>query len=222
MQACLPFYRWVQHPFNTLIFLMLVAIVVSGAIIFMMLCPSPSDGVMGWGGLRFDSNGQASVWSCSTITNSTALSISCAMSTGGIEWDAWMETNSQLMNGLFTLGAILNVPSRLGEAYVLCVAKNDKEREAFRCIFPRNYGINASTLWKRWTVVLLLLINCIGQIPICCAHWFYLKPMRPQWVVPVFLPICFGSASLAAFLDNKYSKESQRVATRDFARVVEA
>ena len=110
-----------------------------------------------------------------------------------------MENLSQLMNGLFTVGAAINFPSRMAEAYIL-YAKSDVQLNA---LFPRQYAEKGNRI--RIIVVSLLLLNCLAQIPITCVHLFYHTSLRPQWVVPVFLPVCFGSATIAALVHKKNS-----------------
>ena len=93
------FVRWLKPdgrrvaPFPAFVLSCLFLVVVSGAIIFMMLCPSPTDGEMGWGALRFDGP-------------------------GGTTYETWMEVNSQVLNGLFTLAALINQPSRCAQLYL--------------------------------------------------------------------------------------------------------
>jgi hypothetical protein len=203
---------WSLKPMNVLLCTMLIAIVISGAIIFMMMCPSPIDGIPGWGALRFDSGGKSTMWNCTSEIKSTKFVEVCEMVSGGKQWNEWMEINSQLMNGLFTLGAAINFPSRLGEAYLLYLTTAKAELHALNNFFPRSYDIK-----QRKIVVFFLLLNCLGQIPITCAHWFFHSSFRPKWVVPVFLPVCFGSAVIAAILNRKYSNDT----SKEFQTVVE-
>jgi len=176
-----------------------IAIVISGAIIFMMLCPD-TDGLSGWGALRFDSGGVPPSWKCFYGGNSSMKVQNCQMQPGtALTYETWMEVNSQLLNALFTVIAFVNHPSRFCELYLLLKGNNDVLNAAFpsRSIF--NYS-------ERLFILVLLNMNCFGQYPIAIAHWCFQNYHRPGWVVPIFLPVCFCSQSLAAFLEYRWKK----------------
>lgn len=172
----------------------LLLVVVSGAIVFMMLCPSPADGEMGWGALRFDGP-------------------------GGTTYETWMEVNSQILNSLFTLAALVNQPERCTQLFLLfrhpaalglgldgSVAPKPAEAGAAAApaLFPAPHMDRA----ERLRVLLLLNLNCIAQYPIAAVHWC-LRPeglggARPPLVVAACMPVSFGAAIAAGVLEARY------------------
>ena len=127
----------VQNFFKYFLFLSLIIIVISGAFIFMMLCPSPTDGKSGWGELRFDSNGIPPSWKCfNGITNTTLQQWICT-NTNSPNYEFYMEINSQILNGLFTIIAFINHPERLCELYLLLKGEDD----IINLVFPQNENL---------------------------------------------------------------------------------
>lgn len=165
----------------------LLLVVVSGAIIFMMLCPSPTDGELGWGALRFDGPGATT-------------------------YETWMEVNSQILNSLFTLAALINQPERCTQLFLLFrhpaalglgIGSSEAQAAAAPALFPAPHLDRAARL----RVLLLLNLNCAAQYPIAAVHWCFrpegLGGSRPPLVLFVCLPLSFGAAVAAGVLEAR-------------------
>ena len=206
------FVRWLKPdgrvaPFPAFVLSCLFLVVVSGAIIFMMLCPSPTDGKMGWGALRFDGP-------------------------GGTTYETWMEVNSQILNGLFTLAALINQPSRCTQLFLLfthpaalglgvgarvgakIVQRHGQEQgqgQGDGVLFPAPHLNRA----QRLRVLLLLNLNCIAQYPITAVHWCFrpegLGGRRPPLVLALCLPLSFGAAIAAGVLEARYKGQHDKL-----------
>lgn len=129
--------------------------------------------------------------------------------------EAWIEINSQILNAVFTLQALMVQPIRAKLAYWtirLFSSKTDQavKQEMRNRIYencppiylanherdvPADAPISSKATW----IAMLGLLNgqCIFQYPITVAMWAWAANPnnRPKWIVPLFLPLSFLSGA---------------------------
>ncbi|OQR88120.1 hypothetical protein ACHHYP_07549 [Achlya hypogyna] len=112
--------------------------------------------------------------------------------------DIIVEVCSQILNGCFTLSALVTQPMRL---YMLCRVATNTKPAAVQAWFPAlpiafrdKPGRDASAVPVKTIlhVLLVLNFNCLFQYPITAVMWGYNYHVRPAWVIGVFLPLSFG------------------------------
>ena len=100
------------------------------------------------------------------------------------EKSTWVEINSQILNGIFTVLAIGSLPWRL--VHFKRCQKSPWSREA--------------------TIVSFQLANSITQIPITIVMWGFSSSTRPNIVIAVFVPLSFGCIVTAGILEWRQKK----------------
>ena len=103
---------------------------------------------------------------------------------------AWIETNSQILNAIFSFLAFISFPWR----FLDCLRLERK--------MPPWTGLDAPIKY-------LKLSNSLTQLPISIVMWNTGPENRPNWVIAVFLPLSFGSIVLASYLEYRVAKKAK-------------
>lgn len=107
--------------------------------------------------------------------------------------ELWIEVNSQILNACFTLAALMNHPIRFYLLYLFLHSPQKLGRRiSWFSIYPDSSDAERRSLEKKMIILLTLFhLNCFFQYPITFAMWNYHYTQRPNWIVPLFLPLSF-------------------------------
>jgi hypothetical protein len=99
---------------------------------------------------------------------------------------------------IYTLRRIKGLKSKDIHAIEL---NETKINDAFSSITLSSLNVTKPTtpVWKWYTLLALLNLNCIFQYPITIVMWGYAAnyKARVAWVVPVFLPLSFFAGAIS-------------------------
>jgi hypothetical protein len=139
--------------------------------------------------------------------------------------ELWIEVCSQILNGVFTLAALVNHPFRIYDTvnYIRIsgmMYPEMKKTVYFHRMLKRYPLLNGDMSEKEYLervkrvgwILLLLNINCLTQYPITTVMWAYHPAStRPSFVVYTFLPLSFLSGTFAGV----YQGLTQRTIDRE-------
>ncbi|DAZ98904.1 TPA: hypothetical protein N0F65_001343, partial [Lagenidium giganteum] len=154
----------------------------------------------------------------------------------------WLEVSAQTINGMFTWLTFTNHPFFACRLYHLLrllnrtTSADKKEASAitlskpFPLVFrptPTYPGEATHTTRSREydeadvqylrNAFIILNFNCLFQYPMTIVMWSYAPPVRPQYVVPVCLPLAFSCGVIGQILLNKLNKRKQGVLDTEMA-----
>jgi len=102
-----------------------------------------------------------------------------------------IEINSQVLNFLFTITAVMNQPQRAVNVILLL----DKKYSKLQVTYP---WASPDKKIPLWILLILFNLNCIFQYPITAVMWGWItkQQQRPNAVVYTFLSLSFLCAAI--------------------------
>lgn len=126
----------------------------------------------------------------------------------------WIEINSQVLNGLFTLMSLYQHPNLFHHLVLLCRWRSDDIVE-LRKIYCKNGGYRPHEWAHMLLVVILLHITCFAQYVSCFLYWTYSSKLRPaltenaSFAIGTIAPIIAGLYTVYSPLGRGFVSDTE-------------